>query len=251
MVRVVSHQRRQIKRDGKPGLALRKQIAKARVRVFGCTKARKLAHRPKLAAIHRGVNSTGVRRLPGKTKVALCVPTCEVGWRVEAANRIARDGGEIGVAIWSFSQGRSERFFFPLAFGGRRLPDGFKTLCGQSLHGLSRLHVVTHRRVPRARRCWPLANCRIRSFQDSRALRWRQQGVRSPGARNPEIADFVAVRKYVSSDSEVVSRNPVKRLLRLEMPRAANEIRFADLSTRRMREALFLSVLQCIIITQT
>ena len=66
--------------------------------------------------------------------------------------------------------------------------------------------------------------------------------MRRPGPRNPEIADFVAVRKYVTIDSEAVKRNPVKRLLRLEMPRAANEIRFADLSTRRVREALFLSV---------
>src|SRR6202008_5084324 len=86
MVGVISHQRRQIERDGKPGLSLRKQIAEARIRVFRRSETRKLAHRPKLAAIHRGVNSTGVRRLPGKTKVALRVPTCEIGWRVEAAN---------------------------------------------------------------------------------------------------------------------------------------------------------------------
>jgi hypothetical protein len=56
------------------------------------------------------------------------------------------------------------------------------------------------------------------------------------------MADFVAVRKYVTIDSEVVKRNPVKQVLRLEMPRAANEIRFADLSTRRVREALSLFV---------
>ena len=47
--------------------------------------------------------------------------------------------------------------------------------------------------------------------------------MRSPGSRKPEIADFVAVRKCVSSDSEGVSRNPVKRVLRLERPRAASE----------------------------
>src|ERR1700751_6354761 len=103
------------------------------------------------------MNSARVRRLTGKTKIALRVPACEIGWRVEAANWIARDGGEIGVAIGSFSQRRSERFFFPFAFGGRRLSDGFKTLRGQSLHGLSRLHVVTHRRAPGAKRAWPLA----------------------------------------------------------------------------------------------
>ena len=40
--------------------------------------------------------------------------------------------------------------------------------------------------------------------------------MRRPGPRNPEIADFVAVRKYVTIDSEAVKRNPVKRMLRLE-----------------------------------
>jgi hypothetical protein len=41
----------------------------------------------------------------------------------------------------------------------------------------------------------------------SRALRRRQQGGGRPGRRNPEKADFVSIRKYVSSDSADVRWN--------------------------------------------
>src|SRR5579864_7660022 len=102
MIRVVSHQRRQIERDGETGLALRKQIAKARIRVFGCSETRELAHGPKLAAVHRGVDAAGVRRLPGKTEIALRVPPSKIGLCVEASDWIARDGSEVRVAIGSF-----------------------------------------------------------------------------------------------------------------------------------------------------
>ena len=65
VVGVVAHQRGQIERDGEAGLALREQISKARVGVFGGAEAGKLAHGPEPAAIHRGVNAAGVRRLTG------------------------------------------------------------------------------------------------------------------------------------------------------------------------------------------
>ena len=54
MIGVVAHQRRQIERDGKARLALREEIAKALVGVFGGAEAGELAHGPEAAAIHRG-----------------------------------------------------------------------------------------------------------------------------------------------------------------------------------------------------
>ena len=89
VIGVVTHQRRQIKRDGKTCLPLRKQVTKARVRVLSRAEARELAHGPKLAAVHRGVNAAGVGRLAGEAEIAPCVPACKIPLRVKPSNRIA------------------------------------------------------------------------------------------------------------------------------------------------------------------
>ena len=80
VVGVIAHQRRQIERDRKPGLALREQIAEALVGVLGGAKAGELAHGPQAAAIHGGMNAARVGRLAGIAEVALRVPAGEISW---------------------------------------------------------------------------------------------------------------------------------------------------------------------------
>jgi hypothetical protein len=53
MIRVVAHERRQIKRGGKSRLALRKQVAKALIRILRGAKPRELPHGPQPATMHR------------------------------------------------------------------------------------------------------------------------------------------------------------------------------------------------------
>ena len=80
MVGVVAHQRRQIERDRKPGLALRKQIAEALVGIFGGAETGELPHRPEPAAMHGGMNAAGVGRFARKPKLLRCIPARQIGF---------------------------------------------------------------------------------------------------------------------------------------------------------------------------
>ena len=103
VVGVISHERGQIERDGKAGLALREQIAEA-LRWY----LRAVPNPANCRMVHSrsryivGVNAARVRRLAGKAEVALRVPTREIGLGVQAANRVAGNGGEIGVTSGVF-----------------------------------------------------------------------------------------------------------------------------------------------------
>src|SRR6185437_4435734 len=69
MIGVVAHLRRQVERHREPGLAGLEQMAKALVGFFSRAEARVLTHRPKLPAVHRGIDPAGIRRLAGSADV--------------------------------------------------------------------------------------------------------------------------------------------------------------------------------------
>jgi hypothetical protein len=58
------------------------------------------------------VNAAGVGRLAGGGKIAGRIPVAEVGFGVEAANGIAGDSGEFGLAFGGFAggSGHAEEF---------------------------------------------------------------------------------------------------------------------------------------------
>ena len=63
MVGVVAHQRRHVKRRGKPRLAVVEQVAEALVGLLRRPEARELAHRPQPPAIHARVHAARERKL--------------------------------------------------------------------------------------------------------------------------------------------------------------------------------------------
>ncbi len=126
MIGVVAHERGQIEGDGEAGLALREQITKALIGVFGGAEAGELAHGPEAAAIHGGMNAAGVRRLARVAEIFLGRPIREIGGSVEALDRIVGDGGELFRALRRLFESWLKNFLFPFEFGGR----GFATRFG-------------------------------------------------------------------------------------------------------------------------
>ncbi len=66
MIGIHAHLRGQIEGDGKPGDALRQQIAIAAVAFFGGSEAGVLAHGPEAAAVHVRIDAPGEGELPGQ-----------------------------------------------------------------------------------------------------------------------------------------------------------------------------------------
>ena len=73
MVRVVAHQRRHVERRRETRLAVLEQIAEALVRLRRGAEARELAHRPELAAVHRGIDTARERMHTRIAEVAVVV----------------------------------------------------------------------------------------------------------------------------------------------------------------------------------
>ena len=78
-VGVVAHLGRQVKGDGKPGLAGRKQIFIALVGFFGGTETGILAHGPEAAAIHGRLHATGIGVFPRKAELFFIAGIFEIG----------------------------------------------------------------------------------------------------------------------------------------------------------------------------
>ncbi len=93
-VRVVAHLGRQVEGDRQPGLALLEEVAEAPVGLLGGREAGVLAHRPEPAAVHRRLDATGERVLPGPPEVAILVEAGRVGRGVEVADDDPRRGLE-------------------------------------------------------------------------------------------------------------------------------------------------------------
>ena len=93
-VGVVAHLGRQVEGDRQPGLALVEEVAEALVGLLGGREAGVLAHRPEAAAVHRRLDATGERVLPGPPEVAILVEVGGVGRGVEVADDDPRRGLE-------------------------------------------------------------------------------------------------------------------------------------------------------------
>src|SRR5258708_36414278 len=98
----VAHQSGEVESSGEAGLALRQEIAEALVRVFSGSKARELTHGPKPAAMHRGMNAARIRGLAREAEVAVGFPIWQIRFRVQPANRIARNRGEFRLSLRAF-----------------------------------------------------------------------------------------------------------------------------------------------------
>src|ERR1051325_2390210 len=113
MVGVITHQGRKIERSGKTGLPLRKEIAKALVRIFRGTEACELAHRPEPPAMHRRGNSASVWRFARLAKIGIRVPAGEVSGSIEAPNRMGRYRREFRLTFGVLLQSRLQGVLFP------------------------------------------------------------------------------------------------------------------------------------------
>src|SRR2546425_542923 len=78
VVGVVAHERRKVERHREARLAVVEQELVALVRVFGRAEARELPHRPQPAAVHRGMNPAGERKLAGLPQLARDVEAAEI-----------------------------------------------------------------------------------------------------------------------------------------------------------------------------
>jgi len=92
MIGVVTHLGGQIESARETGLTGGEQELEALVRRLGGTEARVLAHRPQLAAVHRGVNAARVRGLAGGSELLGGVPAGQVGLGVEGIDGNTRIG---------------------------------------------------------------------------------------------------------------------------------------------------------------
>src|SRR5579871_6809333 len=136
MVRVVTHQRREIKCNGEAATAVIKQVFVALIGLFRRSKTRELPHRIELAAVTSGVNAAREGCLSGVAEVLFVVPIRgQVGLRVQTANRHTGNGGEARISVvievdtgWFANrafrrllQRGSESLFCPVFFGFARM----------------------------------------------------------------------------------------------------------------------------------
>src|SRR5436190_23632569 len=120
MVRVIAHQRRQIKSCRESCLALGEEIAEAGVGVFRGAEAGKLAHGPKARAVHRGMDSARIWGNAWQAQIALRIPVRQVRIGVEPPNRMPGCGREIGRSFGAFFQSSLKSVLLPGEFFGRR-----------------------------------------------------------------------------------------------------------------------------------
>ena len=96
VVRVETHESRQVKCDRKAGLSLPEQVKKALVGVPGGTEAAELPHGPESAAVHAGMNAPGVGRFTGEPQLLFGIEAFQVVGSVESLDGVTRDAGELG-----------------------------------------------------------------------------------------------------------------------------------------------------------
>ncbi len=102
VVGVVPYLRRQVESHRQAGLALREQVAEAPIRFRSGPEAGILPHRPQPAAVHRGVDPTGVRKLARATQVALGIDLDRILGGVE---RLELDVGAGFKLVFSLREG--------------------------------------------------------------------------------------------------------------------------------------------------
>src|SRR5690349_16191664 len=100
MVRVVSHQRRQIECYRQPAAAMLQEVLVTLVGLLRRGETGELAHRPKLAPIPGRVNATRKGRLARIPKVFFGAPVFrQVSGRVEPADGNAGNGRVAGIPV--------------------------------------------------------------------------------------------------------------------------------------------------------
>jgi len=118
MVGVVAHERREVEGCGESGLAVGQEVTEAFVGIFSRTEASELAHGPKAAAVHGGVNAAGVGRFARVRELRFGIPVGKIGFRVEAANRMTGESREFFLPLGRLRQSESESIHFPGFFFG-------------------------------------------------------------------------------------------------------------------------------------
>src|SRR6187401_533112 len=83
MIRIAPHERGQVERDAQARAAVGQELLVARIRLFRCPEPRKLPHRPWLALIAGGMQTSRVGKLSGVAEIPLIVEGLDVGGRVE------------------------------------------------------------------------------------------------------------------------------------------------------------------------
>ena len=99
MIGVVPDLGRQVEGYREARLTLLEQVAVSGVGFLGVAETRVLAHRPEAAAIHRGLDASGVRELAGKAELREIVPAVHVLGCVEGIDQLAVGGIERIVAL--------------------------------------------------------------------------------------------------------------------------------------------------------
>src|SRR5439155_273119 len=113
MIRVVTHQRRQIERDRQTCLTLLEQVFEPLIGIERRTEPRELPHGPELSAIAGRVNAARIRRLAGKAELSLIVKIRQAVRSVEPFNWSQRNGSKGLPGFGRSFQGRLERALFP------------------------------------------------------------------------------------------------------------------------------------------
>src|SRR5262249_44304975 len=88
----------------------------------------------------------------GHSQVAIWIPVWQVGWRVKAADRMARDGREFVLPLGTLGEGRAKRVLFPGFFPFRRLTRFFRRIARRYRCCISATR-VTHERPPPKKVC--------------------------------------------------------------------------------------------------
>ena len=108
VVGVAAHLRRQIERDRQPGLPRREQELVAPVRLLGGAEAGVLAHRPRLAPVHGGVDAARERERARPAQVARRIERRLARRQAVRRRRPARGCGTLRPAV-GFRRGRRRR----------------------------------------------------------------------------------------------------------------------------------------------
>src|SRR5207244_6762493 len=94
VVRVATHQRRQVEGDTQTGPARPQESFTARVRFFRRAEAGELTHRPELSTVSAGIDAARVGQIAWIADVAGVVDGGEVIGRVQPLDRPAGNRGE-------------------------------------------------------------------------------------------------------------------------------------------------------------
>src|SRR6516162_8444192 len=189
MIRVITHQCGEVERGGESGLAMSEQITEALVGVFSGAEARELSHGPQPATVHAGVDAARVGRFSRKAQIASWIPPVQIGFGVQAADRVQRSGREFFLTLWAFRQRGPKYSFLPIGYCRRSLT-GIARNSGWLRFAVSRLihsQVSSKREIPLMQRP-PMdpQSCTCRCTKTNAKRKHRDGQVGSPDPFRPQ-----------------------------------------------------------------